>query len=200
MSPRRIQLRRTKGWRLPKDAVNVARPTKWGNPYRASDYPKITHPIAAEEPVRVSEADRRRYAVTDFEAMVKHYIGGNSYPSFEEIRSELAGKNLACWCPLDGPCHADVLLELANGPTAPIADLARRLEARTIETPEDRDAGLMTEAARMLRKHAQLHQFLFRDGNGLLEELHRADEWPGYELGERLSARMVALDDYAETW
>lgn len=30
------------------------------------------------------------------------------------IRQNLRGKNLACWCPLDGPCHADVLLELAN--------------------------------------------------------------------------------------
>jgi hypothetical protein len=28
----------------------------------------------------------------------------------------LRGKNLACWCPLDQPCHADVLLELANAP------------------------------------------------------------------------------------
>jgi hypothetical protein len=27
---------------------------------------------------------------------------------------ELRGKNLACWCPLNQPCHADVLLELAN--------------------------------------------------------------------------------------
>lgn len=33
---------------------------------------------------------------------------------WRKIRRELAGKNLACWCPLDQPCHADVLLELAN--------------------------------------------------------------------------------------
>jgi hypothetical protein len=31
-----------------------------------------------------------------------------------EIRRELGGKDLACWCPLDKPCHADVLLEIAN--------------------------------------------------------------------------------------
>jgi hypothetical protein len=30
----------------------------------------------------------------------------------------LRGKNLACWCKLGEPCHADVLLELANGKTA----------------------------------------------------------------------------------
>lgn len=31
------------------------------------------------------------------------------------VRERLAGKNLACWCKLGDPCHADVLLELANG-------------------------------------------------------------------------------------
>jgi len=30
------------------------------------------------------------------------------------IRAELRGKNLACWCPIGEPCHADVLLEIAN--------------------------------------------------------------------------------------
>lgn len=37
------------------------------------------------------------------------------YPTQAEIRAELAGHDLACWCPLDQACHADVLLELANG-------------------------------------------------------------------------------------
>lgn len=35
-------------------------------------------------------------------------------PTIDQIQEELRGKNLACWCPLDQPCHADVLLELAN--------------------------------------------------------------------------------------
>ncbi|AMS02813.1 hypothetical protein SEA_YEEZY_68 [Gordonia phage Yeezy] len=38
-----------------------------------------------------------------------------SAPSLEEIRTKLRGRDLVCWCPLDQPCHADVLLELANG-------------------------------------------------------------------------------------
>lgn len=33
----------------------------------------------------------------------------------DDIRTGLAGLTLACWCPLDQPCHADVLLEIANG-------------------------------------------------------------------------------------
>jgi hypothetical protein len=40
--------------------------------------------------------------------------GGAGPPSIEDIRRQLAGKNLACWCALGQPCHADVLLELAN--------------------------------------------------------------------------------------
>jgi hypothetical protein len=32
-----------------------------------------------------------------------------------DVRRELRGRDLACYCPLDGPCHADVLLEVANG-------------------------------------------------------------------------------------
>ena len=39
----------------------------------------------------------------------------------EAIRQELAGKNLACWCPIGSPCHADVLLEIANTTTPLIA-------------------------------------------------------------------------------
>ena len=35
-------------------------------------------------------------------------------PTLAEIRRELSGRDLACWCPVDQPCHADVLLELAN--------------------------------------------------------------------------------------
>jgi hypothetical protein len=34
-----------------------------------------------------------------------------------EQMADLRGKNLACWCPLDQPCHADVLLEIANRET-----------------------------------------------------------------------------------
>lgn len=39
---------------------------------------------------------------------------GGHYPTIEQARSELRGKDLVCWCPLNQPCHADVLLRLAN--------------------------------------------------------------------------------------
>ena len=107
--PRRVRLRRTKGWRKPPDAVVVARPSRWGNPLRFVD----------DDGAKAAEwfavcLDRRR-AGTLPENHPFH-----RYPSDEEIRAHLEGRDLACWCPLvdpDGervPCHADVLLELAN--------------------------------------------------------------------------------------
>jgi len=98
--PVRVQLRRTKGWKMPPGTVSVARPGKWGNPFRIG-----TAAIRnAEEAVRVFRL-----------WIVEGIIVGPRPPNASELR----GKNLACWCPLDKPCHADVLLELANAPPPP---------------------------------------------------------------------------------
>ena len=119
MSPQRIQLRRTKGWRKPEGAVVVARPTKWGNPYTLKTY-DIDYPDT-------DAAEKRRMATSDFRGMVEgkwdfapndcdcDWCDDCDYPDAREIRAELRGRDLACWCPLDQPCHADVLLEIANG-------------------------------------------------------------------------------------
>ena len=98
--PERIQLRRSAGWRKPAGAVVVARPSKWGNPF----------PFAPGTAI-----PDRATAVARFREFVAGDYDPAEYPSREQIRAELAGRDLACWCPLDGPCHADVLLELANG-------------------------------------------------------------------------------------
>jgi hypothetical protein len=96
--PDRVQLSRRRGWRKPENTVVVARPSGWGNPYRVG---VGAHPISRAEAV-----DMFRTLVTQ---------GKFSEEFRQQVRRELAGKNLACWCPLDQPCHADVLLELANG-------------------------------------------------------------------------------------
>jgi Domain of unknown function (DUF4326) len=96
--PKRIQLRRTKGWRMPPNTVKVDRATKWGNPFRVS-----------------SLTATAQWAVDAFrrcESSVDDYLLGFDRA---DCARELRGKNLACWCPLDQPCHADVLLEWANG-------------------------------------------------------------------------------------
>ena len=101
--PERVQLKRTKGWRMPVNTVSVARPTKWGNPFRVGDPGRFdeTHSVVRSA----------RHAVSAFADMVN---APNASMYCVEARRELRGKNLACWCPLDQPCHADVLLELAN--------------------------------------------------------------------------------------
>lgn len=104
--PERIQLRRAKGWRLPPDTEIVDRRTKWGNPFLVSDVARRFPSLTVEQCAAT--------AVADFRSMV--LAGSPAYPTVAEIRSELAGRDLACWCPPDQPCHAAVLLELANTP------------------------------------------------------------------------------------
>lgn len=95
--PVRIQRKRTKGWKMPPNTVYVGRPTKWGNPFRAEEW-------------------GRDIAVHNYEIMILDRPFATKGPDYvAEIQRELRGKNLACWCPLDQPCHADVLLEIANG-------------------------------------------------------------------------------------
>lgn len=108
MSPKRIQRQRVKGWRMPEGAVYVGRPTKWGNPYCACD--RYEHDAM--------HVDTWTDAVDSYRQAVRKNDTGDRFhrecPTSDEIRAELAGKDLACWCPLAGPCHADVLLEIAN--------------------------------------------------------------------------------------
>ena len=81
---------------MPENTVSVARPGKWGNPFRIGDF-GIPDAAMAVFVFKQWMTDRKQ--------------AGVKLPD----PSELRGKNLACWCKLDAPCHADVLLELANG-------------------------------------------------------------------------------------
>ena len=104
----RIQLRRTKGWRKPPGVVVVSRPSKWGNPYRGTDDASRTE--AAER----FDRELRSCVADPF---------GASYPlqirNIADDLHELAGKNLACWCPIGSICHADTLLDLAGQTVKP---------------------------------------------------------------------------------
>ena len=94
-APKRIQRKRTKGWRMPEGAVYVGRPTRWGNDWT------------------VAECGSNKEAVRRY---ITNFINDPLRLAFATlIVTELAGKDLACWCRLDQPCHADVLLEIANG-------------------------------------------------------------------------------------
>lgn len=100
--PIRVQLSRKAGWRMPVNTVNVARPGKWGNPFRVG-----------QSGPGGSDIKDRAEAVTLFRQMLDNpgLVAAIGYP---DDLTPLRGKNLACWCSLDGSCHADVLLERAS--------------------------------------------------------------------------------------
>lgn len=92
--PKRIQMTRQRPWRADyPDAVIVARPSKWGNPFRIRKDRDAARAVAMFR--ELLESDQRARARV----------------------AELAGRDLACWCRLDQACHADVLLEIANPPS-----------------------------------------------------------------------------------
>lgn len=124
--PKRVQMSRRRPWRADHpDAVIVARPSKWGNPWRvqARRYAHLSRLPVGWDVVCVhgnnlpmihatfqSKVDAVGHAVQRFREHFEDEDTGAGYLA----RLELAGRDLACWCPLDQPCHADVLLEIAN--------------------------------------------------------------------------------------
>jgi hypothetical protein len=104
--PFRVQLSRKRGWCIPENTVKVDRSTKWGNPFRPN------------------RSRDKAYCAKLFEYLAGGYFCLCDDPDPEVQRAylrmakenigQLRGKNLACWCPLSAPCHADVLLKAAN--------------------------------------------------------------------------------------
>ena len=111
--PKRIQLRRTKGWRKPEGAIVVSRPSKWGNPFKVAD--------CIEAGFAMVESDARRVCVDAFRDWLNgdRWADGSGreadarHAAYLAALPELIGHDLACWCPLDQPCHADVLIDFA---------------------------------------------------------------------------------------
>lgn len=113
--PRRIQLSRKKGWRMPANTVKVDRSTKWGNPFHHKQGDEVgSHEMAENASriggVRINLEDRPNTA----DQAVATYLWWIESVQVSLEVSELRGKNLACWCKPGAKCHADVLLELAN--------------------------------------------------------------------------------------
>jgi hypothetical protein len=109
----RVRRQRLKGWRKPPGAVSVTRPGRWGNPWAVGYDGTLMQPFVyrAREPFPqnckgfTTERAAMRYAVALFRRLMTLY---------RVDVSELRGKDLMCYCPESWPCHADVLLELAN--------------------------------------------------------------------------------------
>lgn len=102
MMPVRVQRQRTKGWRMPPNAVYVGRPTAWSNPFVPGRFSSI---IGRDV---IDRADATRL----YREYCEWWDGTTD--SSQRVAVQLRGKHLVCWCPLSEPCHADVLLEWAN--------------------------------------------------------------------------------------
>lgn len=147
--PKRIQRKRTKGWKMPPNCVYVGRPTIFGNPFQADDpeYAVAAFRLYANcsvletefgfigphranidgsLPMAVQIGVTRSHGknngrdkpflfvpTTGFETPLMMVMCPN-IPGLQKAIAQLRGKDLACWCPVDQPCHADVLIELAN--------------------------------------------------------------------------------------
>lgn len=133
--PRRLQRRRLKGWRAPYGAVYVGRGSKWGNDY-------VLHKTQVRMPAidgsdweqegRIGKASGQRHAFVHSDGSITWHLVQDATPEqvvelyrrwieqrpeiVAAAREELAGRDLMCWCPPGQACHADVLLQLANGP------------------------------------------------------------------------------------
>lgn len=120
--PERVQLKRTKGWKMPANTVKVDRATGFGNPFpvikgtqthmgETTDVWTVGTWSGPAMWFRDSKAEASALSVQAFEAWLQQ-------PAQDALRRriavELRGKNLGCWCKIGEPCHADVLLQLAN--------------------------------------------------------------------------------------
>jgi Domain of unknown function (DUF4326) len=111
---KRIQRKRTKGWRMPEGAVYVGRPTKWGNPAKVSRLLSADCAMAIYAFLVWPDDEGEKELNNRHKFFLSVARGKWTRISMDEIERELRGKDLACWCPLDQSCHADVLLEIAN--------------------------------------------------------------------------------------
>lgn len=112
--PKRIQRKRTRGWRMPPNTISVCRSSVFGNPFIVGCLLRDTNRTGITQKMAV---DLYRTLLTTPELIANELFAANTmllrHGILENIHL-LKGKNLACWCPLDQPCHADVLLEIAN--------------------------------------------------------------------------------------
>ena len=102
--PERIQLRRTKGWRMPPNTMKVTRPGPWGNPFKVG-----------------VDGDAAECVAKFRQSWMEALKSANTHPRHPPMPfgkplflGPLKGKNLACWCRPGDSCHADILLEIAN--------------------------------------------------------------------------------------
>lgn len=134
MTPIRIQRNRSKGWKMPENTKYVGRGSAWGNPFRIVPYSDGKWAVKCSDDEQqtfiLTSTCRAAYdtkieaqadAVKCYEKLNMPYQHGGSWHDYyisegfrDFVKRELKDKNLACWCKPGEPCHADVLLKIAN--------------------------------------------------------------------------------------
>lgn len=132
--PIRVQRQRTRGWRMPAHTKYVGRGSLYGNPYRVA---RTRRELDAGDPMVVATPEE---AVERFREWLETTREGRHVA--DSARRVLWGHDLACWCPLGQPCHADALLEIAN-PRGP-AEYANPYYRTWDRSPHTQDS-LLTE-------------------------------------------------------
>ncbi|BBG20717.1 hypothetical protein RVR_P1100 (plasmid) [Actinacidiphila reveromycinica] len=105
MTPARLTCSRKRGSRKPPGARVVDYRTAYGNPFKHDGTPAGR--IAAALRFHAFLQERRNPPAE----WTNPFPG---YPSDEQIRQQLAGRDVMCWCSPGAPCHADVLIATAN--------------------------------------------------------------------------------------
>lgn len=116
--PQRMQLSRKAGFNLQATsralnglpARRITRPGRWGNPFTIEDTAR-RYGLDAE----AAQAKAVALCAAWLRGSLDEKLSPGPPPSRLEVRRELAGHNLACWCRPGTPCHADILIEIANG-------------------------------------------------------------------------------------
>lgn len=93
---------------MPAGAVKVDRSTKWGNPWKPEMYWDAGYSGSAETATKHCVDAFRAWLAGDH-----HWAHAAPLKPVPDL-SALRGRDLACWCPIGSPCHADVLMEIAN--------------------------------------------------------------------------------------
>ncbi len=106
MIVKRIQRKRTKGWKMPPNSLYVGRPTLFGNPFKAEEWGQVG-------------------AVEAFRTYIEYHPAGKAMALFLETQMAKKKKHLVCWCPLNRSCHADVLLEIIQDSQAVAAAIRK---------------------------------------------------------------------------
>ena len=120
--PTRIQRKRTAGWKKPEGAVYVGRGTRWGNPWAIAETNTGTGWTVNWAGSRDQTPGVLRTEVPANDRRDAHVLAVEMYENWlyaqpqllERARQDLAGRDLMCWCAESLPCHAEVLLRVAN--------------------------------------------------------------------------------------